>query len=87
VGLLWASPDCTYHSRARGGKPLERRKASKRRALASVVVTWARRVRPRVIILENVQEFLEWGPLSLDGKPQASIPLLVKHTPAPAAPA
>lgn len=62
VGLLWASPDCTFHSKARGGKPI-RTKERKRRALAWVVTRWAGQVRPRVIILENVEEFAEWGPL------------------------
>ena len=65
VDLLWASPDCTHHSRALGGKPRERG----RRALAWVVVDWARDVRPHVIALENVVEFAEWGPLGEDGKP------------------
>lgn len=65
VGLLWASPDCTHHSKAKGGKP-----ASKKiRGLAWVVVKWARRVRPRVIMLENVEEFQDWGPLGEDGRP------------------
>src|SRR5690606_5942521 len=62
VGLLWASPDCTHHSKARGGKPL-RYKARRTRALAWVVTRWAGTVRPRVIILENVEEFADWGPL------------------------
>jgi DNA (cytosine-5)-methyltransferase 1 len=62
IGLLWASPDCTYHSKARGGKPL-RDGARKRRALAWVVTRWAGQVRPRVIMLENVEEFAKWGPL------------------------
>lgn len=62
VGLLWASPDCTFHSKARGGKPI-RSKTKKRRALAWVVTRWAGQVRPRVIMLENVEEFAEWGPL------------------------
>ncbi|MGE0289667.1 MAG: DNA cytosine methyltransferase [Bradyrhizobium sp.] len=65
VGLLWASPDCTHHSKAKGGKPV----SSKRRGLAWVVVKWARRARPRVIMLENVEEFEDWGPLTADGKP------------------
>jgi DNA (cytosine-5)-methyltransferase 1 len=69
VGLLWASPDCTFHSRARGGKPLERKAGSKRRALASVVIRWASTVRPRLIVMENVQEFEDWGPLTADGRP------------------
>lgn len=62
VGLLWASPDCRHFSRAKGGKPV----AKKIRALAWVVVRWAllpRNKRPRVIILENVREFQDWGPL------------------------
>ena len=62
VGLLWASPDCTHNSKARGGKPL-RDKSRKRRALAWVVTRWAGQVRPRVIALENVEEFAMWGPL------------------------
>lgn len=70
VGLLWASPDCTFHSKARGGKPFrDRGQANKRRALAGVVVRWAKAVRPRLICLENVEEFQHWGPLSSDGQP------------------
>ncbi|HET8550874.1 MAG TPA: DNA cytosine methyltransferase [Gammaproteobacteria bacterium] len=65
VGLLWASPDCTHHSKAKGGKPV----SNKRRGLAWVVIKWARRVRPRVIKLENVEEFADWGPLTPEGKP------------------
>ncbi len=64
VGLLWASPDCTHHSKAKGGKP----RSKKLRALAWVVVRWAREVRPRVICMENVEEWLDWGPLDNDGK-------------------
>lgn len=60
VGLLWASPDCTDHSKAKGGRPIRNRK---RRALAWVVKRWAGQVRPRVILLENVEEFVQWGPL------------------------
>lgn len=59
VGLLWASPDCKHFSRAKGGKPVEK----KIRSLAWVVVKWAAEVHPRVIILENVREFEDWGPL------------------------
>ena len=70
VGLLWASPDCTYHSKARGGKPFRKRgQANKRRALAGVVIRWAKTVRPRVIALENVEEFQYWGPLDASGTP------------------
>lgn len=67
VGLAWFSPDCTHHSKARGGKPI-RESGKKSRSLAWVVVRWARHVRPEVIILENVEEFQQWGPLK-DGKP------------------
>lgn len=67
VSLAWFSPD-TFHSKARGGKPFrDRRKAVKRRALAWVVVRWAKAVRPAVILLENVEEFADWSPLDNNG--------------------
>lgn len=70
VGLAWFSPDCTFHSKARGGKPFrDRNKARRRRGLAWIVVRWAKAVKPRVILLENVEEFADWGPLLEDGKP------------------
>lgn len=59
VGLAWFSPDCKHFSRAKGGKPVSK----KIRGLAWVVIKWARAVRPRVIMLENVREFETWGPL------------------------
>lgn len=65
VDVLWASPDCTFFSNARGGKPVNK----KIRGLAWVVVRWAKEVKPRVIFLENVEEFQHWGPLGPDGKP------------------
>lgn len=65
VGLLWASPDCKHFSKAKGGKPVDKRI----RSLAWVVIKWARSVRPRVICLENVEEFQTWGPLGADNKP------------------
>lgn len=65
VGLAWFSPDCTHFSKAKGGKP----RSKKIRALAWVVYHWAKAVRPRVIMLENVEEFADWGPLLDDGKP------------------
>jgi len=65
VGLLWASPDCKHFSKAKGGKP----RSKKIRALAWVVIKWAKAVRPRVICLENVEEFQTWGPLRADGMP------------------
>ncbi len=70
VALAWFSPDCTFHSKARGAKPFRDRDAAKRRrGLAWVVVRWARAVKPRVICLENVEEFQDWGPLLDDGTP------------------
>lgn len=65
VGLLWASPDCKHFSKAKGGKP----RSKKIRSLAWIVVKWAKSVRPRVIILENVEEFQTWGPLDDQDKP------------------
>lgn len=65
VGLLWASPDCTHFSKAKGGKPVKK----EIRSLAWVVVQWAQLVRPRVICLENVPEFKTWGPIGEDNQP------------------
>jgi DNA (cytosine-5)-methyltransferase 1 len=65
VGLLWASPDCKHFSKAKGGKPVSK----KIRSLAWVVVKWAKAVRPRMIFLENVEEFQTWGPLTTDNLP------------------
>lgn len=65
VGLLWMSPDCTHFSKAKGGKP----RSKGVRSLAWVAVRWAAEVRPRVIALENVEEFQTWGPLTDDGQP------------------
>lgn len=65
VGLAWFSPDCKHHSKAKGGKPVSKNI----RDLAWVVVHWAERVRPRVIMLENVEEFQDWGPLTAENKP------------------
>lgn len=65
VALLWLSPDCTHHSHAKGSKPRDQGI----RALADVAIPWARAVRPRVVMLENVSEFLDWGPLDEDGEP------------------
>lgn len=70
VGLAWFSPDCTFHSKARGGKPFrDKNKTKKRRGLANVVIKWAGLVKPRIIMLENVEEFQNWGPLTKDLKP------------------
>ncbi|PTM44734.1 DNA (cytosine-5)-methyltransferase 1 [Sphingomonas aerolata] len=68
VRLAWFSPDCTHHSNARGGKPREKGI----RDLAWVVVSWVERLgpklKPAVIKVENVEEFLTWGPLDDEGK-------------------
>jgi DNA (cytosine-5)-methyltransferase 1 len=73
VGLAWFSPDCKHFSKAKGGKPVE--KAI--RGLAWVAVKWAKTVRPRVIVLENVEEFADWGPVLEDGRP---CPMRKGHT-------
>ncbi|MCJ2128199.1 DNA cytosine methyltransferase [Methylobacterium sp. E-045] len=69
VGLLWMSPDCKHFSKAKGGKPRE--KAI--RGLAWVGVRWIKSLpkwqRPRLVHLENVEEFQDWGPLLADGRP------------------
>jgi len=65
VGMLWASPDCKHFSKAKGGKPVSK----KIRGLAWVVIKWAKLVRPRVIFLENVEEFQTWGPLDANNMP------------------
>lgn len=65
VGLAWFSPDCKHFSKAKGGKPVEK----KIRGLAWIVLKWAALVRPRVIMLENVEEFQTWGPLNRRHRP------------------
>jgi DNA (cytosine-5)-methyltransferase 1 len=66
IGLLWLSPDCKHFSKAKGGKPVEKGI----RGLAWVALRWAAIRQPRVIMLENVEEFVTWGPLveGEDGK-------------------
>lgn len=59
VGLAWFSPDCRHFSKAKGAKPVEK----SIRGLAWIVIRWALAVRPRVMMLENVEEFKTWGPL------------------------
>ncbi len=61
VGLVWLSPDCKHFSKAKGGKPVEK----KIRGLAWVTMRWAAKCKPRVIMLENVEEFRTWGPLTM----------------------
>ena len=65
VALAWFSPDCKHFSKAKGGKP----KDKKIRGLAWVALRWAALVRPRVIMLENVEEFMTWGPLNRGHRP------------------
>ncbi|MDX1538859.1 DNA cytosine methyltransferase [Arsukibacterium sp.] len=59
VDLAWFSPDCKHFSKAKGGKPVSR----EIRGLAYIAIRWAMKVHPRVIMLENVEEFKTWGPL------------------------
>lgn len=65
VGILWASPDCRHHSKAKGGKP----RSIKIRGLAWIIVRWAYVTRPRLIFWENVEEFCDWGPLDDQQQP------------------
>ena len=65
VALMWASPDCTSHSKAKGGKPREKGL----RILPWAVYKHAKAILPDVIIMENVEEIQQWGPLDEDGYP------------------
>lgn len=65
VALMWASPDCTSHSKAKGGQP--RKKGL--RILPWAVYKHAKELLPDVIIMENVEEIQQWGPLDADGHP------------------
>ncbi|WP_010184743.1 DNA cytosine methyltransferase [Sphingomonas sp. PAMC 26605] len=74
VLLVWFSPDCKHHSKAKGGKPRDKNI----RDLATIVPHWLERLKkatpggrgaPLVIMLENVEEFRQWGPLDADGMP------------------
>ncbi|MCY0389591.1 DNA cytosine methyltransferase [Robbsia sp. Bb-Pol-6] len=65
AALVWLSPDCKHFSKAKGGKPVSK----KIRGLAWIALRWAATVKPRVVMLENVEEFVTWGPLGADGKP------------------
>lgn len=68
VDLLVASPECTHHSNARGGKPI----SDQSRASAWCVVRWAEALQPRFVLVENVREFQTWGPLDVRGRPMKS---------------
>lgn len=65
IDVLWASPDCTHFSNAKGNTP----RSSSIRSLAWVVVDWAAKTRPKTLYVENVREFMGWGPLGPDGRP------------------
>lgn len=68
LDLLWASPECTHHSTARGGKPI----ADQSRSTAWHVLRWAEALRPKYVIVENVPEFATWGPLGANLRPLQS---------------
>ena len=68
IRLAWFSPDCRHHSKAKGRPPIRTVEEKNSRDLAWVVIDWAREARPRIIMLENVEEWVEWGPLGPDGR-------------------
>lgn len=68
IGCLFASPECTHHSRARGGLPT----SDQQRAGAWEILPWVECHRPSFLVVENVPEFREWGPVGKDGKPLKS---------------
>ena len=65
LDLLWGSPECMNHSKARGGKPIN----DQSRATAWCITRWAEALQPKMILVENVEEFIDWGPLGTNGKP------------------
>lgn len=65
VAIIWASPDCRHHSKAKGGAPRDRGV----RGLAWVVIRWLYVTKSRLLFLENVEEFCDWGPIDDDGQP------------------
>ena len=65
LDILWASPSCTHHSRAKGGKP----RSNQLRAQPELILTWLDQLFVRRIIVENVPEFVDWGPLDREGRP------------------
>lgn len=68
LDVLWASPECTHHSIARGGRPIN----DQSRATAWCVTRWAEALMPNVILVENVPEFLNWGGIGVNGRPLKS---------------
>jgi len=69
IGLLWLSPDCRHFSRAKGSAPV----SDTVRSLAWIGLRWAKFALPRIVVLENVAEFLTWGPLLPDGMPNKAL--------------
>lgn len=69
LDLLWASPSCTHHSRAKGGKPV----ANQLRAQPELILTWLDQLYVRRLIVENVPEIIEWGPIGANGRPLPSM--------------
>jgi DNA (cytosine-5)-methyltransferase 1 len=65
VAIIWASPDCRHHSKAKGGAPRDRGV----RGLAWVVIRWLYITKSRLLFLENVEEFCDWGPIDDEGQP------------------
>lgn len=65
LDLLWASPECTHHSIARGGRP----RSEQSRASPWMILKWLQELNVERVIIENVKEFLQWGPLDKNGKP------------------
>ena len=65
LDLLWASPECTHHSVARGGRP----RSDQSRASSWLVLKWLSELYVERVIIENVPEFLSWGPIDIDGRP------------------
>lgn len=68
IDLLWASPECTHHSVARGGRP----RSEQSRASAFLVLKWLSEFYVRRVYIENVPELVSWGPLGSNGKPLKS---------------
>jgi DNA (cytosine-5)-methyltransferase 1 len=65
LDLLWASPECTHHSVARGGKPIN----DQSRSTAFHVLNWVEKLLPPIVLVENVPEFATWGPVDSKGRP------------------
>ncbi|MGE3278049.1 MAG: DNA cytosine methyltransferase [Vicinamibacterales bacterium] len=68
LDILTASPECIHHSNARGGRPMD----DQSRSTAWHVLRWADALRPSWVLIENVREFVSWGPLGTNGRPLKS---------------